>query len=494
MYEIIYTIIIKLKLRIYMGKDISKQKKLILNTLILGLGVFGSKLLVFLMMPLYTGILSPAEYSAADLISQTANLLMPLACIGITDGVFRFAMDKEADKRQVLSSGLAVLMLAGLVFLALSPLIGFIDYFSDHVWLIAAYVISANIHALCAQYVRARDKTKLFALQGVINTALVIVLNILFLVVFKMGVTGYVLSVVVADVGVTVFLVFAGKLYNDIRFSAVRGKLIKDLLKYSIPMIPATIFWWITSVSDRYMVTYFSGEAENGLYSAAYKIPTILTLVSTVFMEAWQYSAVSDTDAAGKSISRESVDFFGKVFSHFQSIMYLAGSGIIAFSQIFIIILCADSYFEAWRFIPVLTLASVFSAFTSFAGSVYLVKKKSMLTLLTSMSGAVINIVLNLLLIPKIGAQGAAIATAVSYLAVFVIRAVNARRYVPFALSLPRMLASIAILTAQTAAMLLFEEYIILTQGISLALICAINLVPLAKGTLGMMKNRRKAK
>lgn len=477
-----------------MSKDIAKNKKLIINTLILGLGVFGSKLLVFLMMPLYTGILSPAEYSAADLISQTANLLMPLACIGITDGVFRFAMDKEEDKRQVLSSGLAVLVFAGAVFLLLSPLIGLVDYFSSNVWLIVIYVLSANVHAVCAQYVRARDKTKLFALQGVINTALVIILNILFLVVFKMGVIGYVLSVVVADFGVTLFLVVAGKLYKDIRPSAIKMPLIKDLLKYSIPMIPATIFWWITSVSDRYMVTYFSGEAENGLYSAAYKIPTILTLVSTVFMEAWQYSAVSDTDASGKTVSRESVEFFGNVFSHFQSIMYLAGSAIIAFSQIFIIILCADSYFDAWRFIPVLTLASVFSAFTSFAGSVYLVKKKSVLTLLTSMSGAVINIALNFTLIPKMGAQGAAIATAVSYLVVFVIRAVNARRYVPFSLSLPRMIASVTILAAQTVAMLLFEEYIIVTQAVAIALIAAINLVPLAKGTVGMLKNRRKAK
>ena len=78
-----------------MNKAYDKRKKLILNTFILGIGVFASKLLVFLMMPLYTGILSPAEYSAADLISQTANLLMPLACIGITDGVFRFAMDRK---------------------------------------------------------------------------------------------------------------------------------------------------------------------------------------------------------------------------------------------------------------------------------------------------------------------------------------------------------------------------------------------------------------
>ena len=475
-----------------MNQNLDKNKKLILNTFILGIGVFASKLLVFFMMPLYTGILSPAEYSLADLISQTANLLMPLACIGITDGVFRFAMDKEIDKKQVLSSGLAVLFIAGIAFTLASPLISLIGYFSKYAWLIAVYVLAANVHSLCAQYVRARNKTGLFALQGIINTALVIILNIIFLVIFEMGVLGYVLSVVVADVLVTVFLIFSGKLYKDIRISSVKADLVKKLLKYSIPMIPATIFWWITSVSDRYMVTYFAGETANGLYSAAYKIPTALTLVSGVFLEAWQYSAVSDTDAANDSVSRESADFFSTVFSHYQSLIYVAGSAMIALSQILIIILCADSYFEAWRYVPVLTLASVFSGFTSFVGSVYLVKKKSMLTFLTSMGGAVINIVLNLLLIPKMGAQGAAIATVASYLLVFGIRAVNTRRYVPFSLSLPRMMISILLLAAQSVLILVFENYIIITQSLLFALICAINLRPVIKGTVKMLRNRKK--
>ena len=252
-------------------------------------------------------------------------------------------MDKEIDKGRVLSSGLAVLLVAGLAFALISPAISFIDYFSGYAWLIAAYVLAANIHSVCAQYVRACDKTGLFALQGIINTALVIILNILFLVFFKMGVLGYVLSVVVADVLVTVFLFFAGRLYKEIRVSLVSKDLVKDLLKYSAPMIPATIFWWITSVSDRYMVTYFVGETVNGLYSAAYKIPTALTLVSSVFLEAWQYSAVSDTDAANSSVSKESAGFFTSVFSHYQSLIYVAGSAMIALSQVLIIILCVLS-------------------------------------------------------------------------------------------------------------------------------------------------------
>ena len=474
-----------------MNKSTEKYKNLILNTLILGLGVFGSKLLVFFMMPLYTGILSPAEYSTADLLSQTANLLMPLACVGITDGVFRFTMDKEADKRSVFSSGLAVLLAAGIIFAVMSPLIDLVDYFNGYGWLIALYVLAANTHSLCAQYVRAQNKTLLFAVRGIINTLLVIILNVVFLVVFDMGILGYVLSVAVADLVVVVMLFVVGKLYNDVRPSFIDLQTIKKMLRYSVPMIPATIFWWITAVSDRYMVTYFAGETANGLYSAAYKIPTVLTLVSSVFMEAWQYSAVSESDLGGTA-SSETVKFFGGVFSHYQSIMLLAASVIIGMSQIFITILCADSYFDAWRFIPVLTIASIFSGFTSFIGSVYLVKKKSMLTFLTAMSGAVVNVVLNLMLIPSMGAQGAAVATAVSYFAVFVIRAFNARKYVPFSLSLPMMIAGVGVLVAQSIATLIFDAYFWLIQIVSISLVAVINLRPLVKGTLVMLKKRRK--
>ncbi len=464
----------------------NKYKRLLSNTLILGLGVFGSKLLVFLMMPLYTGILAPEEYSLADLISQTANLLMPLACVGICDGVFRFALDSEGERSRVLSSGLMILLMAGAVFGALSPLITFIEYFSSYAWLIAVYVLSANVHSLFAQYVRACNRTKLFAVQGIINTALVIIFNIILLVVFDAGVVGYVLSVVLADLCVSVFLFFAAKLYRDISIKKSDKKTVSALLKYSIPMIPATVFWWITSVSDRYMVTWITGEAENGLYSAAYKIPTLLSLVSTVFIEAWQYSAVSEQEG------REA--FFGKVFEYYQAIIFTACSGMIAFSQIFIMLLCADSYFEAWRFVPVLSISVVFSAFTAFFGSIYFVKKKSVLTFITSLTGAATNVVLNLILIPKLGAQGAAIATAVSYAAVFVIRAANTRKYVKFSLHSVRMVLNLALVIAQSVLILTFDKYLIPIQAAFIVAVLLINAKPFIeaiKYVLGALKRKK---
>lgn len=448
----------------------NKYQKLLSNTLILGLGVFGSKILVFLMMPLYTGILAPEEYSLADLISQAANLLMPLACIGITDGVFRFAMDGERDKKSVLSSGLFVLLCVSAIFAALSPLLSLIEYFSAYSLLIVVYVISANLHSICAQYIRACNKTKLFAIQGILNTVFVIGFNILLLVVFEMNVLGYVLSVVLANVVTTVFLIVAGKLYKDISIRSVKLETVKSLIKYSAPMIPATIFWWITSVSDRYMVTWFRDSAENGLYSAAYKIPTMITLVSNVFIEAWQYSAVSEQEGREK--------FFGRVFEYYQSIIFIACSAVISLSQIFIIILCADSYFEAWRFIPVLTLSVAFSGFTSFLGSVYLVKKKSIMTFVTAMTGALVNIVLNFALIPLLGAQGAAISTCISYAVVFLIRALNTRKYVRFSLHPIRILLNTALLVAQTVCILSFSNYMILIQASFVLVAIVLNAKP----------------
>ncbi len=450
----------------------NKYTKLLSNTLILGLGVFGSKLLVFLMMPLYTGILSPEEYSLADLISQTANLLMPIACIGITDGVFRFTLDSDRDKRYVLSSGLKIMAWSMLALLALWPLLLLFDPYIAYVGgIVAAYVMAANVHSLFAQYVRAQNKTRLFALQGILNTALVIIFNIIMLVALEMGVIGYVLSVVFADMAVSVFLLFAGKLYKDIGLKYTDGETMKALLRYSIPMIPATIFWWITSVSDRYMVTWFTGAAENGLYTAAYKIPTMLSLVSNVFIEAWQYSAVSETEG------REA--FFGRVYEYYQSIIFLASGFMIALSQIFIIVLCADNYFEAWRFIPVLTISAAFSGFTAFFGSVYLVKKKSVLTFVTSMTGALVNVALNFLLIPKMGAQGAAVATAISYGVVFVIRAVNTSKFVRFSQHTLRMIVNLILISAQSVALLTVDKYVLTLQLAFLAAIVAVNIKPL---------------
>ena len=464
-----------------------RYRNLFRNTIIFGLGTFGSKLLVFFLLPLYTAYLTPEMYSTADLISQMSNLLIPLCCLGITDGVFRFAMDGDRDRREVFTTGFVILLIGTLLFWLLSPILFLFDAFDGYVWLIVCYVLAADFHALCAQYLRAQGRTTLFAVQGMINTALVILLNIVFLIPMRMGVLGYVLSVVIADALMTLILFFYARLYRDLHPRFLKRDLARRMLAYSIPMIPTTVFWWITSVSDRYLVEHICGGTVNGLYSAAYKIPTLLTLLCTVFIEAWQLSAVKDSTE-----NTEKISFFSNVFCGFQGLMFLACSGLIAFAQIGTNILFADTYARAWEYIPVLLIATVFSALVTYLGSVYFVAKKSVLSFLTAMIGAVINIALNLILIPRYGGQGATIATLCSYLAVYLIRAANTRRHLPFRQYPLQVAFNTVVVGIQAFCMILRTPGWIWVQVGAILLILCVNARPLVSMIVRRLRGRRR--
>lgn len=453
----------------------NKYKTLISNTMLISLGTFGSKLLVFFMVRFYTGYLTPADYGTADLITQTANLLFPLISLGITEGVFRFAVDHAKSRQHIFTVGLYTITAGAVLLAAALPLLSLVPELKHYLWLIALFTMASCYHSLCAQFIRAEGKTALFAVQGMINTVLVIGLNILFLAVLHYGVTGYVLSVALADVLCTLLLIFKEKLWRQL-IARPSGAAWREMLRYSIPMIPTTIFWWITSVSDRYMVNGFIGSDANGIYAVAYKIPTILTLLSGIFMEAWQFSAVSESHGS----RREHIRFYSKVWCSFQSMLFVAAAVIVAFAKPEIKLLAAPEYYSAWIYVPVLAAAMVFSSFVSYVGSVYMVEKKSVRSFTTAMIGALLNVALNLLLIPsKLGVQGAAIATFASYFVVFVIRAVDARRFIPFKLYTLGVVENAVLLTVQIVFMVLELPGWQIAQAVCIALLLFLNSKPL---------------
>lgn len=459
----------------------NKYKRLVSNTMIFAAGTFTSKVLVLLLMPLYTSILSREQYGVADIITQTANLLIPVACIGICDGIFRFAID-SADRKKLFSTALCAILAVSLCFLALSPLLSFVKLISNYVWLICAYVICANLHSVCAQYVRARGQTVAFAIQGILNTVLTIVYNILLLVVFDMGVVGYVLSVVLADLTVSVVLFISAKLYRDFSFVLFDRGVLRELLKFSLPYIPTTMLWLITSVSDRFIVTAYCGEAENGLYSVAYKIPTLLTIACGVFNEAWQLSAVGDN-------ADDRPSFFSTVYKNYMSLMVVGASFLMLLTKFFTELLLADAYYVSWRFVPILLLATMFSALVSFMGSVYFLEKKSISSMLTALSGAVVNIILNFAMIPDHGAMGAAVATMISYMTVYAIRVVDTKKYVKFNTHNLSLTLNTLLLLAQA---IIFCSGIRYSEYVCLIIFCVIGIINL-KGILAtILKISRK--
>jgi O-antigen/teichoic acid export membrane protein len=379
------------------------------------------------MLPFYTSYLSQAEYSTSDLITNLCNLIIPLACLGVSEGIFRNAAAKNEDKEAFFTNGIMLMIFGSLGFLALSPLLKLTGYFNNYIWLIICYVLASNIHSVCSQYVCAIGRTKLFAGQGVLNTALTVIFNIIFLAGFDMGVNGYVLAIILADLLSTVFVIIIARLYLAFKPKKISRSIMKDLLRFCLPLVPSTVFWWITGVSDRYMVAFICSDEMNGLYTAAYKIPTLLTYVVTIFNDAWKLSAVTESEDKEKC-----ADFYSQIYKYYIAVMFIGGGAIAVASQLFAWILFADSYYSAWIYIPVLAAATVFTSLDTFLGSVYFTVKKTSMSLWTSLAGAVINVVLNFLLIPDYGAMGASVATFASYFIVYVIRAATMPRFMRF--------------------------------------------------------------
>ena len=478
------------------GKDnrftgMNKYKTLLSNTMLISMGTFGSKILVFFMVRFYTGYLTPEDYGIADLITQTANLLFPIISFGITEGVFRFAVDNERGRRSIFTVGVRTITAGMLLFIGIVPLLYTVRDFRGYIWLIVLYTMACCYHTHCAQFVRATGNTALFAVQGILNTALVVGFNILFLAVAHIGVTGYVLSVALADLLSMLFLFKKEKLWT--RFTPHPApSTAKRMLHYSIPLIPTTIFWWITSVSDRYMVKGFIGGEANGIYAVSYKIPTILTLISSLFMQAWQFSAVAESHGD----KEEHTAFFSEVWRSFQAVMFIAGAFIIAFAKPAIRLLSTEKYYEAWQYVPLLSCAMIFTAFASFTGTVYIVTKKSKISFWTAFIGAASNLVMNFCLIPSpLGVQGAAIATVGSYLLVFIIRAINSRRYIPFCLYGGNIAVNTALVTLQTVFAVTEWHGWMIVQGVCIIALCAVNagfLWPVFRKVLSLIRPVRK--
>ena len=462
----------------------NKYKKLASNTVILAIGTFGSKLLVFLLMPLYTAWLTTAEYGAAEMIAGIANFLIPIACVGVSTGIFRFAADREADQKRVFSSSVALLGIGLVGFLILSPLLLLIPYCKPYVWLVVLYVLFADLQAVCAQYLRAIDRTSLFAGQGILNTALTVVCNVLFLFVFEMGVEGYILSVIIGNLLTTVFIVFRARLWQVFSIANIDRRLMKEVFLFSLPMIPTTLCWLITDLSDRAMVTYFCGESANGIYAAAYKIPTVVNLIAGIFLQAWQFSAVKEDEDVS--------NFYSEVWKAFLSVIMIGSAGLILLSRFLTKLLLNVAFFDAWRYMPTLLCAVALETLVSFLASIYLVCKKSSHSFVTALVGAIANVTLNLWLIPTIGALGAAIATFASYAIVLVLRMVDAPRMIPFKLCLPRLCISLALLLGAAAVMTLDVAGRVWWTLLCVVALCAINAPALLKGLRAIVAKRMK--
>ncbi len=448
----------------------NKYKSLAKNTLIFAIGTFGSKILSFIMVFFYSRAMSTAEFGLLDIIINSASLVIPIAFLGITNAVIRFGLDDEYKQSDVFTTGILSVGLGFGFLLLLSPFVLMIEDLKNYIFVFYLHILMSALRHVCSFFVRSDNRPKLYAADGIFSTFMTCLLTIIFLIPLKMGILGYMLAIIIADFLSVLFLIIGSRAYKNLNFRTLDKAVCKRMISFSLPLMPTSLLWWVVNVSDRYFVKYMIGSAENGLYAAAYKIPTILTLVSAIFLDAWQISAVSENKSTSKN------EFYSDIFKSFQGGIFVVGSVLIFASKLVTKLLLADSYYDSWQYIPVLIFATVFSCFVVFMGNIYLAAKRNIATLVTTIMGAAINLILNGIFIYFFGAQGAAIATCVSYFVVYLARAIDIKRKekdINFSTTL--VFINSCVMLAQTIIMLLEVPYWYIWQTVFLALTVLIN-------------------
>ncbi len=399
-------------------------KKLIKNSFIFTVANISSKLLSFFLVPYYTYVLSTDELGVADALVNTVSLILPIVSLYIQDAVLRYIMEKQEKSNDIVSVALKLFFINYIVLLCIYPILKYFNIGGQNLKYLYFLLLFQGIYNITGQYVRGKGKIKEFAFGGVINTFVLLVSNIVLLTYFKLGIQGYLCSFVLAYLLSSIYYVLVGDVYKVNIFIKSDTQMIKYMLQYSIPLIPNALMWWIMNISDRYMLIFFIGPAASGIYTVAHKIPTLLNLISSIFSQAWQLSAIEENN------SRDKEKFYTNVFSFYSLIMYLASMVIISFIRPIIQILVEKNYSTSAQYVPFLMLAMVFSAYGAFLGMIYAAEKKTRNAMISTVLGAVVNIVMNFILIPLIGINGAAIGTMVGLLTLWIYRLIDTKKYV----------------------------------------------------------------
>jgi O-antigen/teichoic acid export membrane protein len=400
-----------------------RNKYLLKNTIIFAIGNFASKIISFFFIPLYTNVLTTSEYGTADLVSTIALLVIPLITLNISEAIMRFALDKNADYNKIMSTGMTILLAASVMGLLVVPVSMSIESVRNYSWIIYFYIIASAANGILLYYLRGKELLVQYAIGNIINSFSFAALNITFLLILHLGITGYLLAYAVSQLITAVYAFAVGNVRGVIQNFKLDKNLSIAMIKYSAVLIPNSLMWWIMNSSDRIMVTSMISAAANGIYTVSYKIPSLLNVVSVIFNQAWSYSAIREDD------SSDIEDYSNRIYDNMVRLLLLVAVMLMFIIKPFMGIYVEKSYFDAWKYTPYLFTGLVFLTLATFLATQYTVHKDSKGYLFSSSTGALLNILLNWLLIPRWGIAGAAFATCVSYISVFAYRVMDCRKY-----------------------------------------------------------------
>lgn len=404
----------------------TREGQLVKNTAIITVGKICTQLITFLLLPIYTALLSTEEYGIVDLLNTFVSLLLPIVTLQMEQSLFRHLIDirnDEKEKKNVISTAIISVTIQCTIYLAIFTLIsGFIH--NEYKFFLATNVVACIISSIMLQISRGLGDNTKYAVGSFISAASMIIFNILFIIVFKMGAYGMLLANLLANLLCGLYIFVVKKVYKYINIKAFNKIILKKMWKYSIPLIPNALSWWVFNASDRVIVSWILSLGANGILSVANKFPSVFITIYNIFSMTWTESAsihINDEDSG---------EFFSKIMNIAIKVFSAMCFGIIACMPFVFKIMVDAKFAEAYNLIPILMIASLCNVVVGLIGAIYVAKKKTKEVAKISIYSAVINIVTHLFLIRFIGLYAAAISTFIAYFAMMLYRFKDVKKYV----------------------------------------------------------------
>ncbi len=388
------------------------QNNLAKGILIYGIGTFGNKILSFLIVPLYTYYISTTDMGIYDILIATIGLLTPLITLQISDAAYKWILQNERVDDHIRAT-LQVLFINCMIAFGMIMLVSKIVTIPYSVYFATVLVLS-RILETSQKLLRGLNRQIKFAVSGLIYTVVFLSLNILFIVGLKTGIVGLFQSSIIANIVSILFVYITEPKLRLNLFCKIDVVLIKQMLLFSIPLIPNYLNWWVINSSDKYIVNFFLGSAANGVLAIAHKFPTILQTVLGLFNNSWQ-----DVSIAEKEKHPEyNTLVFQRLYRFALGLLF----PLIPATKLFVLWVMSQDYKTASDYIAFYYIGIVFQSFSSFFGVGYLKNNQTRKAFSTSVYGAVVNALTNIALIRLIGMQAAAISTFLGFFCMWIVR------------------------------------------------------------------------
>lgn len=448
----------------------SREGKLLRNTTIIAIGKICTQMITFFLLPLYTGILSTGDYGTVDLLSTLISLLLPIVILQVDQGVFRLLIENRDDyekKSIIISTSIISVLLQIIIYFFIFIIVSnFLDfkyklYFSTNV------IVSVMV-TLLMQISRGLGDNKSYSFAGFISAISTILFNVLFLIVFKLRVEGMLLGTLCGQLICFVFLFLSLKLYKYFKINFFDKIIWKKMLRFSLPLIPNAISWWIFNASDRVIVSYFLGVDFNGILAAASKLSYIYISVFSIFVVSW-------TESITININDDDIEiYFNKLFDYVLSMFIAFAFCLITFMPIIFPIFVNSSYNSGYNLIPILIIASLFNVIVGLISVIYVAKKNTKAIAMTSIVSAITNIITHLLLIKHIGLYAAVFSTFIAYFSITIYRLFHiSKTYFKIRYSIKKIVISIFVLFL-ILVIFYFKNIVLLIMGMLIVITFSI--------------------